>query len=77
MHEMSYGSQFPFWAHALIELPAGINFLFRPSEQLSAPAPQAEAIVRQYGVLLLVSAIIALTFSTRKVDNTSRKTNLL
>ena len=70
---MSCGSQYPFLVHASIEFAAGINFLFHPSEQLSSLAPQAEAVIRQYGVLLLVSVIIALIFATRDVDSTSRK----
>lgn len=65
-------STFPFLLHALLELPAGINFLLRPYEQLSSPAPQAHSIIRQYGVLLLVSAGIALIFAARPVDGTSR-----
>jgi hypothetical protein len=62
----------PFWAHILTELPASINFFLRPSEQLSSPAPQAHAIIRQYAILLLVSNIIASIFALRPVDATSR-----
>jgi hypothetical protein len=62
----------PFWVHVLTELPASINFFLRPSEQLSSPAPQAHAIIRQYAILLLVSNIIALIFALRPVDATSR-----
>ena len=71
---MSPYARIPFWLHALIECPAGINFLLRPSEQLSSPASQAEAIIRQYGILLLVSALICLILATRDLDNKSRKT---
>lgn len=69
---MFFHSSFPFLLHALIEAPAGFNFLIRPSEQLSSPAPQAHGIIRQYGVLLLVSVAIALIFAFRPVDKTSR-----
>jgi len=69
---MLLNSRLPFWAHILIELPAAFNFLLRPSEQLSAPAPQTHAIIQQYGALLLVSINIALIFATRPVDPTSR-----
>jgi hypothetical protein len=62
----------PFWVHILTELPASINFFLRPSEQLSSPAPQAHAIIKQYAILLLVSSIIALIFALRPVDATSR-----
>jgi hypothetical protein len=62
----------PFWAHIITEFPASINFFLRPSEQLSSPAPQAHDIIRQYAVLLFVSYLIALIFSLRPVDETSR-----
>jgi len=63
---------YPFWLHALIELPASLNFYYRPDEQLSSPAPQAHPIIRQYAVLLLVTVLIASIFALRPVDNTSR-----
>jgi hypothetical protein len=65
-------SKFPFWIHVLIETPAALNFIRNPSEQLSSPAPQAHAIIQQYGSLLLVSGIIAFIFAIRSVDSTSR-----
>lgn len=65
-------STLPFWFHLLIELPASINFFFHPSEQLSAPAPQAHAIIKQYAVLLFVSGLVALIFALRSVDAASR-----
>ena len=37
------------------------------------PKPGAEAIVRQYGVLLFVSVLISTVFTTRQVDRTSRQ----
>jgi len=70
---MLLSSRLPFWAHVLIELPAAFNFLLHPSEQLPIPAPQAHAIIQQYGALLLVSVNIALIFAVRPVDPTSRK----
>jgi hypothetical protein len=63
----------PFWLHLLIELPASTNFFFAPSEQLSSPAPQAHMILKQYAVLLFVSALIALIFALRPIDGTSRR----
>ncbi|CZS96654.1 hypothetical protein WAI453_010074 [Rhynchosporium graminicola] len=62
-----------FLIHALLEVPAALNFFFRPNEQLSLPAPQAHAIIRQYAVLLMSSNIIALIFAFRPVDETSRR----
>lgn len=70
---MALLSKLPFWLHILIELPASLNFFFNPSEQLSSPAPQAHAIIKQYAVLLLVSNLISLIFALRPLDRTSRK----
>ena len=62
----------PFWLHIIIEIPASLNFFLNPSEQLSSPAPQAHAIIKQYAVLLLVSNLIALIFALRPIDRTSK-----
>jgi hypothetical protein len=62
----------PFWVHIIVETPASINFFFNPSEQLSSPAPQAHAIIKQYAVLLLVSSLIALIFALRPLDQTGK-----
>ncbi|KAK0120012.1 hypothetical protein ONS95_011430 [Cadophora gregata] len=62
-----------FLIHALLELPASLNFFFRPNEQLSTPVPQAHALIRQYAVLLMSSNIVALIFAFRPVDETSRR----
>jgi hypothetical protein len=70
---MPLDPRFPFWMHVFIETPAGFNFIRNPSEQLSAPAPQAHAIIQQYGALLLVSVNIALIFAFRPVDTTSKR----
>ncbi|KAH6679038.1 hypothetical protein B0J14DRAFT_579884 [Halenospora varia] len=63
----------PFWLHIVIELPASLNFFFRPSEQLPTPAPQAHAVIKQYAVLLLSSNLIALIFALRPIDDMSKK----
>lgn len=63
----------PFWIHIAIESPASINFFVNPSDQLTSPAAQAHAIIRQYGVLLFISNLIALIFALRNVDKTSRR----
>jgi hypothetical protein len=66
------------WLHILIETPASLNFFLNPSQQLhpSTPAPAAaaaEALIRQYALLLLSSNLIALIFAVRPVDRTSRR----
>ncbi|KAG4417273.1 hypothetical protein IFR04_009563 [Cadophora malorum] len=62
-----------FIFHALLEVPASLNFFFRPNEQLSSAAPQAHALIRQYAVLLMSSNIVALIFAFRPLDETSRR----
>ncbi|PVH87635.1 hypothetical protein DL98DRAFT_509854 [Cadophora sp. DSE1049] len=62
-----------FIIHAILELPASLNFFFRPNDQLSSPAPQAHALIRQYAVLLMSLNIVALIFAFRPVDETSRR----
>lgn len=62
-----------FLLHFLLELLAGANFLLRPSHQLSTPVPQANAIIRQYGALLLSSSLICLAFANRDIDLVTRR----
>jgi hypothetical protein len=47
----------PFIQHTLLELPASLQFLVLPSRQLSQPAPQAHALIRQYGLLLFCTVL--------------------
>ena len=61
-----------FIIHALIEIPAAINFMLSPSKQLGKPTPHAHAIIRQYALLLLSSVLIALVFASRPADELSR-----
>lgn len=63
------------WLHILIETPASLNFLLHPSQQLhlSTPSPAADALIRQYALLLLTSNLIALALALRPVDRTSRR----
>ncbi len=72
LQKMFLPATLPFYLHILIETPALLNFLFRPSEQLSTPAPQAHAVIRQYAILLFSSNLIALIFALRPFDSTSR-----
>ena len=58
----------PFLLHVLIEVPACINFFFRPSATLPIPHPLASAIIRQYALLLMTSNIIAILFIPRPAD---------
>lgn len=53
----------PFLHHALIELPASLQFLLLPSRQLPRPAPQAHALIRQYALLLFSSVLIGVAFA--------------
>lgn len=62
-----------FRLHFILELLAGLNFLLRPSHQLSSPAPQANALIRQYGTLLLSSSLICLVFANRDIDIVTRR----
>ena len=55
----------PFVLHSLVETPAGLNFLLNPDGQLRRKTPHARAIVRQYGLLLVTSVLIALVFAYR------------
>ena len=57
-----YLGSVPFILHIVIELPAAISFAFRPSATLSRPQPQAQAVIRQYALLLLSTIIIAAAF---------------
>lgn len=52
----------PFILHIIIELPAAISFAFFPSATLSIPQPHAQAVIRQYALLLLSTTIIAALF---------------
>jgi uncharacterized membrane protein len=62
---------YPFLVHALLEIPASLNFLLNPSGQLGVYSPQAHPVIRQYAVLLLSSILIALSFALRDADELS------
>lgn len=53
----------PFILHIIIELPAALSFAFFPSATLSIAQPHAQAVIRQYALLLLSTIIIAAVFS--------------
>lgn len=48
----------PFVAHILVETPACILFFLKPSLTLRQPQPHANAIIRQYALLLFCTNII-------------------
>lgn len=61
-----------FLCHLAVELPASCKFVLIPSSGLPGKAgPEAEAIIRQYGVLLFVSVIVSAIFLSRSHDATS------
>jgi hypothetical protein len=62
---------YPFLVHAVLEIPASLNFLLNPSGQLGVYSPQAHPVIRQYAVLLLSSILIALSFALRDADELS------
>jgi hypothetical protein len=64
---------FSFLLHAIVEIPACLNFFLFPNDQLLRPAPQAHAIIRQYAVLLFSSVMISMIFTFRVLDTTSGK----
>ena len=59
--------------HLIVELPASINFLIRPSATLSVPQPQAHAVIRQYALLLFSTNLIVLVLLMREMDELSGK----
>ena len=65
--------QVGFLLHLIVELPASINFLLRPSATLSIAQPEAHAVIRQYALLLLSTNLIVMTFLMRDMDQLSGK----
>ena len=59
---------FPFILHIVIELPAAISFAFFPSATLSIPQPHAQAVIRQYALLLFSTVVIAAVFVRQDRD---------
>ncbi len=58
-------TSFPFVLHILVETPAALTFALSPSATLSVPQPHAEAVIRQYALLLLSSNLVAAIFIFR------------
>ncbi|KAI5464791.1 hypothetical protein BGZ63DRAFT_421787 [Mariannaea sp. PMI_226] len=62
----------PFLLHAIIETPAALSFIIRPSSQLSPLHPDAALILQSFGGLLLASNLIAIIFIRRPFDDVAR-----
>ncbi|KAF7542215.1 hypothetical protein G7Z17_g11785 [Cylindrodendrum hubeiense] len=66
----------PFLLHILIETPAAITFILRPSSHVSPLPPSAGLIIQSLGGLLLASNLIALIFVRRPLDGIARQVAL-
>lgn len=61
----------PFALHCIIETAAGLTFYLKPEKQLPNCTPEAKLILRQYGILLLVSSLICLAILRDPVFNST------
>ncbi|KAF5601910.1 hypothetical protein FPCIR_2151 [Fusarium pseudocircinatum] len=66
----------PFLIHTLIETPAALTFILKPSSQLQPLPPSAALILQSFGGLLLTSNLIALIFIRRPFDDATRQAAL-
>ncbi|KAI6753332.1 hypothetical protein HG531_005501 [Fusarium graminearum] len=62
----------PFLAHALIETPAALTFILKPSTQLQPLPPSAALIVQSFGGCILTTNLIALIFLRRPFDHVAQ-----
>ncbi|KAF5235085.1 hypothetical protein FAUST_7288 [Fusarium austroamericanum] len=62
----------PFLAHALIEIPAALTFILKPSTQLQPLPPSAALIVQSFGGCILTTNLIALIFLRRPFDHVAQ-----
>ncbi|KAL6918063.1 hypothetical protein FSST1_009558 [Fusarium sambucinum] len=62
----------PFLAHALIETPAALTFILKPSTQLQPLPPSAALIVQSFGGCILTTNLIALIFLRRDFDDVAQ-----
>ncbi|KAH8729458.1 hypothetical protein BGZ61DRAFT_529660 [Ilyonectria robusta] len=65
-------STIPFLCHILIETPAALTFILRPSSHVSPLPPSAGLLLQSLGGLLLASNLIALIFVRRPLDDVAR-----
>ena len=61
-------SNIAFVFHIIVELPASLNFFFRPFNTLQSPQSHSEGVIRQYALLLMSSNFIAAAFVNRPSD---------
>ena len=61
--------QFAFTTHVLIETPAAINFMLRPSSTLYTTQEHSHGVIRQYALLLTVTVIVAALVLSRAVHD--------
>ena len=69
---MTISLHLPFLFHIVIELPASIAFFLHPSATLATAQPHADAIIRQYALLLTSSNLIAWAFLFQSSSSSSR-----
>jgi hypothetical protein len=62
----------PFLVHALIETPAALTFILKPSTQLQPLPPAAALIVQSFGGSILATNLIALVLIRRPFDDVAR-----
>lgn len=58
----SFLASIPFILHIAVELPAAISFAIFPSATLLISQPHAQAVIRQYALLLISTIIVAAVF---------------
>lgn len=63
---------YPFLVHFLIETPAALTFILRPSSQVPNPTPSVALILQSFGGLLLSTNLTALVFFRRDFDDAAR-----
>lgn len=62
--------RFAFTLHLVIETPASVNFMLRPSSTLSTPQVHSHGVIRQYALLLAATnCIVALLISHAIYDD--------
>lgn len=60
--------------HLIIEIPASINFMLRPSSTLVTSQPHSHGVIRQYATLLMVTNLIVILCLTGTIEeNAARK----
>lgn len=63
----------PFIFHIVIEIPAALTYILKPSSHVNPLPESARLILQSFGGLLLTSNLVALVFLRRPFDDTSRQ----